>query len=258
MTDKSVRSEADIEIRPLGDSAVIVQLRETGRPPEGSSDEVRCAARLLEQADIPGVTEITTAFTTVAVFYEPARISRGNQAIFDSMESLIRSVLTSGIGDEQAGRAEQPLVEIPVCYDAEFGFDIADVASHCRLPVEEVTRRHSSAEYAVATIGFTPGFPYLAGLPAELETPRRAAPRPSVPAGSVGIAGIQTGVYPMNSPGGWQIIGRTPLRLFDPTKPSPALLTAGDRVRFRPITREEFYASAADAEHAEVQVPANK
>jgi KipI family sensor histidine kinase inhibitor len=129
-------------------------------------------------------------------------------------------------------RALGRLVEIPVRYGGEDGPDLADVAAHCGLAVDEVVRRHGAAEYCVYFIGFQPGFAYLGGLDAALHTPRRAEPRVAVPAGSVGIGGAQTGIYPLATPGGWQLIGRTSLALFDPRAEPPTLLAPGDRVRF--------------------------
>jgi inhibitor of KinA len=131
-------------------------------------------------------------------------------------------------------------VEIPVCYDLEFAADLEDVARYAQISTKEVVDLHTGAEYRVACIGFVPGFPFLAGLVKTLATPRRATPRKEIPPGSVGIGGAQTGIYPLRSPGGWNLIGRTPLKLFDPIKNPPALLRAGDRVRFRAITRQEF------------------
>ena len=137
-------------------------------------------------------------------------------------------------------KAASALIEVPVCYDSEFALDLEDVARVAGLPAVEIVRRHAGAAYRVNCVGFTPGFPFMSGLPSELATPRRATPRKEVPAGSVGIGGAQTGIYPRNSPGGWNVIGRTPLRLFDVQRDPPALFRAGDRVRFRQISREEF------------------
>jgi inhibitor of KinA len=131
-------------------------------------------------------------------------------------------------------------VEIPVCYDAAFAPDLEFVATHNRISVNEAIRYHCSAEYLVYFLGFSPGFPYLGELPKLLVTPRLSTPRVKVPAGSVAIGGSQTGIYPVDSPGGWRIIGRTPARLFQPDGEPPTLLQMGDAVRFRPITREEF------------------
>jgi inhibitor of KinA len=131
-------------------------------------------------------------------------------------------------------------VELPVFYGGDHGPDMAFVAEHSKMSPEEVAALHASAEYLVHAIGFTPGFPYLGGLPEALRTPRRDTPRARVPAGSVAIGGAQTGVYSVESPGGWQIIGRTPVRLFRPQEKQPALLRPGDRVRFKPISKAEF------------------
>jgi inhibitor of KinA len=132
------------------------------------------------------------------------------------------------------------MVEIPVCYGGDFGPDLASVAEHCGMSAPDVVALHSGAEYLVHAIGFTPGFPYLGGLHESLRTPRLDTPRQRVPAGSVAIGGSQTGVYPVDSPGGWQIIGRTPIALFRPHLTPAALLKPGDRVRFKVISATEL------------------
>jgi len=130
--------------------------------------------------------------------------------------------------------------EVPVCYGLGFGPDLGAVSAHCGFTVEQVIERHFATEYRVYFIGFSPGFPYLGGMDPALATPRLESPRKSVPAGSVAIGGNQTGIYPLSSPGGWRVIGRTPLRLFDPRRQPPALFQMGDRVRFRPVTPRRF------------------
>ena len=134
---------------------------------------------------------------------------------------------------------------IPVCYGGEYGPDLAEVAALCRLDAEAVIARHTAADYRVAMLGFAPGFPYLLGLDSRLTVPRRTDPRQRVPAGSVAIGGSQTGIYPEALPGGWQLVGRTPLRLFDITASTPSLLAPGDRVRFRAIDEDQFRDLAA-------------
>ena len=146
----------------------------------------------------------------------------------------------SNVGGE--GWGEGALVEIPVCYDGEFGPDLGEVAEHAKLAQAEVIALHTASEYHVAMLGFAPGFPYLLGLDARLHAPRRASPRTRVPAGSVAIGGAQTGIYPRELPGGWRLIGRTPLTLFDAQRDPPALLAPGQRVRFRAISAQEFAA----------------
>jgi inhibitor of KinA len=161
------------------------------------------------------------------------------QSPFAVLETKIRNVLR-GLPFERETAIEMPVVEIPVCYGEELGPDLGDVSRGAGLPETEVIRLHAGTDYRVACVGFIAGFTFLSGLPPQLATPRRATPRQKVPGGSVGIGGAQTGIYPKESPGGWNIIGRTPLRLFDVTKDPPAKLRAGDRVRFREISRQEF------------------
>lgn len=251
-----MNADAPFAIRPLGDSTLIVELGES--PVE--IDEVLRVARLLARSAIPGVTEITTAFTTVAVFYNPTRvIVPPHELLFDSLEAQVLSALAQPSPAKSVSSApEREPIAIPVCYDGEFAPDLTDVAAHANLTPAEVIALHCSAEYRVATVGFTPGFPYLSGVPPQLATPRRATPRAAVQPGSVAIGGSQAGIYPMSSPGGWHVIGRTPMQLFDVTCDPPALLRAGDRVRFRRITAAEFHAAAAKALPEGAQATANK
>jgi len=137
---------------------------------------------------------------------------------------------------------------IPVCYGGEFGPDIAFVAAHNHIGTDDVIRLHSEPSYPIYMLGFSPGFPFLGGLSEKLHTPRLTSPRTRVPAGSVGIANNQTGIYPIASPGGWQLIGRSPVRLFDPQRPEPFLLCAGDTLRFEPITPGEYQRRAVGDE----------
>jgi inhibitor of KinA len=231
-----------MKIEPLGDSALIVRVVDDfAENPDGALDAVLAALRPLEAAKIPGVIEMAPAYTTIGVFYDPMRLEPGaaGQSAFDVVEAKIRNVLSASSFENETA-IETPLVEIPVCYGEELGPDLADVSRVTGLPESEVIGRHANADYRVACVGFIAGFTFLSGLPPQLATPRRATPRTEVPAGSVGIGGAQTGIYPKKSPGGWNIIGRTPLRLFDVTKDPPAKLRAGDRVRFREISRQEF------------------
>ena len=246
-----------MEIVPLGDSALIVRMRERfDDAPEQTLDTVLRAFQQLQNAAIPGVIELTPAYTSVAVFFDPIPVAKEAEEpdkIFDWLATRIRAAVAAGaLSAVASAKADDRgkhrtaiqrsvrLVEIPVCYDSEFALDIDDVARRAAISQSEVVRLHSGAEYCVACIGFVPGFPFLAGLPKELVTPRRDVPRKQIPPGSVGIGGAQTGIYPLRSPGGWNLIGRTPLRLFDPQKNPPALLRAGERVRFRKISRDEF------------------
>ncbi|HEY5991295.1 MAG TPA: 5-oxoprolinase subunit PxpB, partial [Candidatus Udaeobacter sp.] len=229
--------------------ALIVRVRERFEDsPEETLDEVLRTFQQLRSAAIPSVIELAPAYTTVAVFFDPVAVARGRERpgeVFGWLKEQILHVVAAGGDRGQRRKTKGTIrsVEIPVCYDPEFAPDLDDVARRAGLSTKEVVDLHSTAEYRVACIGFVPGFPFLAGLPKKLATPRRATPRKEIPPGSVGIGGAQTGIYPLRSPGGWNLIGRTPLKLFDPTKNPPALFCAGDRVRFRAITREVFEAS---------------
>ena len=232
-----------MEIRPLGDSALIVQVRDRFEDaPDETLNEVLRVFRRLEEAAIPGVVELAPAYTSVAVFFDPLRVSQDGEVSSRVIDSLTQTIHDAVSRSVLRGRKPAParFIEIPVCYDAKFAPDLEQVARHAQISEKEVVDLHSAAEYRVTCIGFTPGFPFLAGLPKKLATPRRATPRKEIPPGSVGIGGSQTGVYPLRSPGGWNLIGRTPLRLFDPAKDQPALLRVGDRVRFRVIDIAEF------------------
>jgi len=232
-----------MEIVPLGDSTLIVRVRDQFQnAAEETLDIVLRTFQQLQNAAIPGVIELAPSYTSVAVFFDPTVVGEAGRPdqLFDWCAQRIRAAV-AGVADPGRPRAlAARLIEIPVCYDPEFALDVDDVASQGQLTTKEVIDLHSAAEYRVSCIGFTPGFPFLSGMPKKLATPRRHVPRKQIPAGSVGIGGAQTGIYPLHSPGGWNLIGRTPLRLFDPAQNPPALLRAGDRVRFRVITRDEF------------------
>ena len=227
-----------MRIMPLGDSALRVELGNAIS--ERTLARVRAADEALVAASLPGVVEVVPAYTTLTVYYNfSAAVSAGAPAdnVVGWLGERVGSVL------KKAGKTSPRTggrVEVPVCYGGEFGPDLARVAAKAKVSPEEVIRRHAKEEYLVAMLGFSPGFPYLLGLPEALATPRLAKPRTEVAAGSVGIAGAQTGIYPLATPGGWNLIGRTPLRLFRPENDPPTLLRAGDRVKFRVITPEEF------------------
>lgn len=236
-----------MEITPIGDSALIVRIRDQfeDAPHETLSRVLRVVC-CLEKANIPGIVELAPAYTTVAVFFDPVAVAHagsGAGGIHNWLADRIRAALAAdthhGRHAKTTGR-DSCLVEIPVCYDPEFALDLNDVAQYAQISPREVIDLHSAAEYHVSCIGFVPGFPFLSGLPKKLATPRRATPRKEIPAGSVAIGGAQTGIYPLRSPGGWNLIGSTPVRLFEPDRNPPTLLRAGDRVRFRVITRGEF------------------
>ncbi len=209
---------------PYGDSGLLV---DWGGPIDPHTNaRVHALASSIQAAVLPGAVECVPGYVSLLVAFDLMRID------YNELENKIKEILL-GIADlkERVGR----LVEIPVNYGGEGGPDLDFVARHCRLSEQEVIHMHSSVEYPVHFIGFLPGFPYLGGMDTRLATPRLEKPRQRVPAGSVGIAGGQTGIYPLDSPGGWRIIGRTKLTLFDAQRTLPALLAPGDRVRFLPV-----------------------
>ncbi len=177
-------------------------------------------------AGIRGVVNLHPAYASVLVDFDP------RLAVAEELQDAVEQALAQA---EETDPEPPRLVEVPVRYGGEDGPDLADVARHHGLAPERVIELHAGADYLVYFLGFSPGFPYMGGLPAELATPRLAAPRKVVPAGSVAIGGSQTGIYPLASPGGWRIIGRTPARLFRPEDAEPTLLRMGDRVKFIPI-----------------------
>lgn len=230
-----------MHLLPLGDSALLIALGEV--MDAGTHARIRAVVAALEQAALPGVRDIVPAFTSVAVHYAPGVVDAalpGKERTPSARLARAVSEVLAQVRTDEAPPGRR--VELPVCYGGEFGPDLEEVARHTGLTPDEVVRLHAGGEYAVAMVGFSPGFPYLSGLPEQLATPRRATPRPKVAAGSVGIAGKQTGVYSFATPGGWQLIGRTPRRLFRADAEPPALLRMGDRVRFRSITPAELAA----------------
>jgi inhibitor of KinA len=193
------------------------------------------------EADPPeGVVDRVAAFASVTVHYDPARIPLANDPDASPYERLV-ATLTRRLSRVRVDTLPAPrTVEIPVCYGGDFGPDLGTVAAKHQITANEVVRLHSAADYLVYMVGFMPGFAYLGGLPDAIATPRRSSPRTAVPAGSVGIGGQQTGVYPLESPGGWNLIGRTPLKIFDLSRDPSTLLATGDRVKFYPISLDEF------------------
>ena len=235
-------------IAPMGETALIVTLGVAIS--ETAHARVRALCARLDAAPVPGMTEYVPAYTTVTVFYDPVRAAvapgagspapAGNARVTSPL-ARVRSALAALVDElEAAPPGAARTVEIPVCYGGDLGPDLDFVARHAGLTPDEVVAIHTAGDYLVHMIGFAPGFPYLGGMSPRIAAPRRPSPRVSVPAGSVGIAGGQTGVYPLSTPGGWQLIGQTPVALFRPTEDPPTLLRLGDRVRFVAIGRDEL------------------
>jgi KipI family sensor histidine kinase inhibitor len=223
-----------IRIEPLGDRALLVILADEAAPIDpATSARVRAAAARLRGAH-EALIDVVPAYASVAVHYDPVRVRcRHDEPAHEAFAPWVAGRL-EGMGEP--GAEQSRLVEIPVRYGSEDGPDLESLAQARDLSIEEVITLHTRPEYVVHFVGFMPGFAYLGGLDPRLATSRREVPRTRVPAGSVGIGGAQTGVYPIASPGGWQLIGRTDLRLFDPSREPAALLAAGDRVRFHAVS----------------------
>lgn len=220
--------EDSVRFLPCGDSAVTVEFGSTIDNMLNQTIHAFCGA--VEGLPLPALREVVPTYRSATIHYDPEQMSYGELC------SLLAPLAQSIRPEEKAGE----LIDIPVLYGGEQGPDLEIVAAHCGLSAEEVIRLHSAPDYRIFMLGFTPGFPYLGGMDPKLSTPRRKEPRTAIPAGSVGIAGGQTGIYPIVSPGGWQLIGRTPLSLFDPAANPPILLAAGKRIRFVPIDAQTF------------------
>ena len=221
-------------IVPEGESALTVRF---AGAPAHALPFVRAAEHALGAARLPTPCELAPAYAALTVVYDPLG------ATYAQMHTAISQALASL---EAVGTPSARTVVIPVCYGstpqtASLGPDLASLAAHCGLAPVEVARLHAARTYRIDMLGFMPGFPYLSGLDERLRCPRLATPRTAIPAGSVGIGDNQTGVYPLASPGGWHLIGRTPARLFDPTRAQPVPYGAGDSLRFEPIDLETFH-----------------
>lgn len=226
------------QIAPEGDCAVRVQFGEKIDP--AINAKVHAFCRAVENAAIPGVVEWAPAYCVATVYYNPAVIAY--ERLRNSLAPLV---------SEAQPEAPAWIIEIPVAYGGEWGQDLADVAGRCGMTENDVIALHSQAAYRCYMVGFMPGFPYLGEVPATIRVPRLATPRVRVPVGSVAIAEGQTGIYPQESPGGWNLIGRTPLALFDPASDPPALISPGDYVRFVPIDPDQFASIAASIAQGE-------
>ena len=223
---------------PLGDNAIVIDFGNT--IDEEINKLVHSVFYQLQNDPIPGMIEAVPAYCSLTIFYDVFFISNqiGNQnsTVFDWVCEYLKKYMSNKnieTGDPQL------LINIPVCYDKEFGTDIDFIAAQNNIAVEEIIHLHSSAVYRVYMLGFLPGFAYMGLVNEKISSPRKQQPTP-VEAGSIGIAGRQTGIYPFKSPGGWRIIGRTPLKLFNKEKVNPVLFKSGDNVKFHSITIEEF------------------
>jgi len=213
----------------MGDRGLLLEFGDEISPEV--NEKVRRMALAIRATSIEGIVETVPTYRSLLIHYNPLILS---------IEELKKRLKGIENGLQQAPFPEPKLTRIPVLYGGSYGPDLEEVAKYHQISPEEVIRLHCSKPYFIYMIGFMPGFPYMGELPQELVTPRLKTPRLSVPAGSVAIAQRQTGIYPMESPGGWQLIGRTPAKLFDPEKEPPALLQMGDLVQFYQISEKGF------------------
>lgn len=218
---------------PLADDALLLRFGDA-MDAAANAEALRLAGRLRQQ-HFPWLRDLVPAYASLAVFFDSDRIGAADPHAF------VATVLTANVGSAASVAAVAArMIDIPVCYEKEMAPDLVEAAGMLGVSTEALIETHSTAIYTVAMIGFAPGFPYLLGLPESLALPRLATPRTRVPAGSVAIGGSQAGIYPRESPGGWRLIGRTPLSLFDPARAAPSLLMPGDKVKFRRIDHTAF------------------
>ncbi len=222
-----------VRLLNCGDTALVIEFGD--RIARALNERVLMLSRRLDDAHLAGVVEIVPTFRSLAVHYDPLRTSA--EILGPQIHALLESA--------KAVSARPRTITLPVCYAGEYAPDLADVADRTGLAADEVVVRHSAVLYHSYMLGFLPGYAYLGDLVPELRLPRRETPRLAVPAGSVAIATGLTAVYPYESPGGWHLIGRTPVRLFDPEWPVPTLIGPGDRVRFVPVTPDDYARLAA-------------
>lgn len=223
-----------VRIVPAGESALIVELEERIDP--AINARAIALASAIEHASIPGVRDVVTTYRSVAVYFDPLRTSY--DVLVDRIQSEARA-------EDATPSPDRPAIRVPVCYGGDFGPDLTSVASFGRITADEVVAVHAAATYRVFMLGFVPGFAYMGIVDSRIAMARHATPRVRVPSGSVGIAGVQTGIYPAETPGGWQLIGRTPLKPFDAQRQEPFLFRPGDHVVFVPIDRAEYDRLAA-------------
>ncbi len=234
---------SEIQYISLSETAVLLSFGHTIN--QEDHEKLMQVKNIIEKNPFKGFIETVPAYNSLAVYYNPPAVEKQHETIAASVIEQVKLML----------QREHPLIKesistsiisIPVCYDAEFGIDLHELSAQLKLSTEEIVQLHTGKSYKVFMIGFTPGFPYMGTVDEKLFTKRKAHPRVQVPPGSVAIAGNQTGIYPLATPGGWNIIGRTVVKIFDQQKENPFLLKAGDQVQFTSVTKKEFASLVAD------------
>lgn len=219
----------EIKFIPAGDKSLVMEFGNSISPEINT--KIRSMVTAIDESEFHGIEEVIPTYRSILIIYNPLIIDY--QDIIDKLKKM-----ETHLNDTSNDKTR--IIELPTVYGGEYGPDIEFVARHNNLTIEEVIEIHSSTDYLLYMLGFTPGFGYLGGMSEKIETPRLQVPRTKIPAGSTGIAGKQTGIYPIDSPGGWQLIGRTPVKLYDPLAEPPVLLNAGDYIRFIPIDEEKY------------------
>ena len=227
-----------IRFLPCGESAVTVNF--SSEINEACNRKLRYFVREIEAQKVKGVRECVPAFCSATVYFDP--FFTNHKKLQKALTKIIESYKEEGSGKKR-------VFLIPVCYEGEFSPDLDDVCAHSGLKRDEVIAIHSGTDYLIYMLGFLPGFPYLGGMDSRIATPRLDSPRTSIPQGAVGIGGEQTGIYPLASPGGWRLIGRTPVKPYDPERAEPILYKAGDYIRFCPISKSEFERIQSDKDY---------
>ena len=229
--------DQETEIYALSESSVTVVFGD--EISSQMAEKVSAFNTAIRNAPFQGLITTIPAYATLTLYYDPEKVIHSGlagESAYQKVSGYLSALPVGRLSKEHT----TPQITVPVCYGGTYGPDLELVARHCKLTTEEVITLHASAAYTVYMIGFIPGFAYMGGMDTRLSTPRKQQPRTQVNAGSVGIAANQTGIYPLDIPGGWQIIGQTPIHLFNASRPEPSYLKAGDTVRFKPLTINEF------------------
>lgn len=232
---------SEVKIVPHGDASMLVEWGAVIDPK--INQKITGLVSLFKDQKIEGVIDFIPAFSSLLINYDPRIIA------YRRLKKITEDLLTIEISNNQL---KKRIFEIPVCYGGEYGPDIVFIAKNAQLTKEELIQIHSGTDYLIYMLGFLPGFSYLGGLDERIHTPRLNNPRKAIPAGSVGIGGSQTGIYPLESPGGWQLLGRTPIKTYDPEREEPILFEAGDYIRFVPVdqaTYQEIEAAVAAGDY---------